>query len=192
MEICVVTKDALLARFLTLELAEAGFAAEARETVAESARLYLCDLDSFTGEVPENTIGFSYDENKHRRVQAFLHRPIHAEELRKAVAKRLLPDMPGGELLILTVDRTTRRVKAGRNEVRLSEKELALLEKLCAVSLLTRETAAGIFGDGDSNVVDVYMHYLRKKLKTVCPYDVIESKRGEGYRLTGAVSINFS
>lgn len=192
MEICVVTKDALLARFLTLELAEAGFAAEVRETTSESARLYLCDLDSFTGEVPENAIGFSYDDNKQRRVQVFLHRPIHAEELRKAVTKRLLPDPPGAESLTLSVDCGTRRVKAGRSEVRLSEKELALLRKLCSVSLLTRETAAGIFGDGNSNVVDVYMHYLRKKLKSVCPYDVIESKRGEGYRLTGTVDIKLS
>lgn len=192
MEICIVTKDALLARFLVLELAEAGFAAEVRENASENARLYLCDLDSFTGEVPENAIGFSYDDNKQRRVQVFLHRPIHAEELQKAVKKQLLPEMPGAESLTLTVNCSTRRVHAGRSEVRLSEKELALLQKLCTVSLLTRESAAGIFGDGDSNVVDVYMHYLRKKLKAVCPYDVIESIRGEGYALTGSVAIKLS
>jgi|GEM_PF-1415152 len=192
MEICIVTKDALLARFLTLELAEIGFAAEACEAFAESARLYLCDLDSFTGEIPENTIGFSYDDNKQHRIRRFLHRPIDSAALHKAVAEYMSPTADIGHAHTLTVDRATRRVKTGLGEVRLSEKELILLEKLCAVSLLTRETAAGIFGDGDSNVVDVYMHYLRKKLKNVCPYDVIASKRREGYALTGKVTIHLS
>ena len=82
MDICVVTNDALLARFLILELAEAGFHAEQRTDFASEADLYLCDLDFYVDEVPEETVGFSYDENKRRRVQSFLHRPIDAEKLR--------------------------------------------------------------------------------------------------------------
>lgn len=192
MDICIVTKDALLARFLTLELAELGLSAEVREDCAQDAQVYLCDLDGYTGDLPENTVGFSYDESKRRRVQAFLPRPILAEALHEAVKGCMTKENKVAEPHILTADRTTRRVKGGNGEVRLSEKEFALLEKLCAVELLSREAATAVFGEGDSNVVDVYMHYLRKKLKSVCPYDVIASKRGEGYALTGTVVITLS
>lgn len=192
MEICVITKDALLARFLTLELAEAGYTAEVCEAPVPQARLYLCDLDFYTGELPENTIGFSYDESKHRRVRDFLHRPLHAEQLLETVTKRMQPAAERGDALTVTAERSTRRIQSSGGTVRLSEKEFALLEQLCKTDLLTRESAAYIFGGGDSNVVDVYMHYLRKKLKRICPYDVILSKRGKGYALRSAVAIKLS
>lgn len=189
MDICIVTNDALLARFLTLELDEAGFAAEQHTDFASEAALYLCDLDFYVDEVPEETIGFSYDESKRRRVQSFLHRPIDAEKLRKLVAERLLAPRQHTETNTLTIDRVSRRVRTALGEVGLSEKELALLLALCETPLLRRAEAIKLFGDGESNVVDVYMHYLRKKLKTVCPGGVIEAKRGEGYALSAAVTV---
>lgn len=192
MEICVITQDARLARFLILELAEAGFTAEVCEAPEEEARLCLCDLDAYAGALPENTIGFSYDESKHRRVQDFLHRPLHADHLIRTVAKRMQPAAERGDTLTVTADRSTRRIQSSGGTVRLSEKEFALLEELCKTDLLTRESAAHIFGSGDSNVVDVYMHYLRKKLKRICPYDAIESKRTKGYSLRSAITIKLS
>lgn len=190
MDICIVTADASLARFLTLELTEAGYTACVSDTPT-AARLCLCDLDHYTGELPENTVGFSYDGSKQRRVATFLPRPVLVEALLDAVRERMHPAQ-GGEAPCLTAERATRRVRSGGSSVRLSEKEFALLERLWACDLLTREDAADIFGGGDSNVVDVYMHYLRKKLKTVCPYDVIGAKRGRGYRRTGTVHILFT
>ena len=192
MTVCVITKDALLGRFLTLELAEAGFAAEVCEAADPRADLYLCDLDSFTGPIPENAIGFSYEEGKGKAVQTFLQRPIDSEALQNAVKLCLAPKAQTDTVRDFTVDANTRRIRTEIGETRLSEKELVLLKKLCTVPLLTRADAAAVFGDGDSNVVDVYMHYLRKKLKAVCPYDVIVSKRGEGYALTGKVTVKFS
>ena len=189
MEICIVTNDALLARFLTLELAEAGFVAEQHTDFSHKAPLYLCDLDFYTDEVPEDAVGFSYDENKRRRVQNFLHRPIDAEKLRHLAAKLLLTPVHHTETNTLTIDRTSRRVKTALGEIGLSEKELTLLLALCEVPLLKRTDAIGICGDGESNVVDVYMHYLRKKLKAVCPTGVIEAKRGEGYALCEQITV---
>lgn len=190
MDICIITADASLARFLVLELTEAGYTACVSDTPT-AAHLCLCDLDHYTGELPENTVGFSYDGSKQRRVATFLPRPILAEALLDAVRERMHPAQ-SGDALLLTVERSTRQVRSGGSSVRLSEKELALLERLCARDLLTREDAADIFGGGDSNVVDVYMHYLRKKLKTVCPYDVIDAKRGAGYCRTDTVHILFT
>ena len=40
----------------------------------------------------------------------------------------------------------------------------------------------GVVEDGSSNVVDVYIGYLRRKLGA----DAIETVRGEGYRLVDA------
>lgn len=190
MDICIVTADASLARFLTLELAEAGYTATVAETPV-AAHLCLCDLDYFTGELPQNTIGFSYDTGKQRRATAFLPRPIHVESLLRAITDALRPVKKSTDAPLLTAERATRRICYGNASVRLSEKEFALLGRLFASDLLTREGAADIFGGNDSNVVDVYMHYLRKKLKTVCPYDIIDAKRGAGYRHTDAVRILF-
>lgn len=189
MDICVVTNDALLARFLILELAEAGFHAEQHTDFASEAELYLCDLDFYVDEVPEETVGFSYDENKRRRVQSFLHRPIDAEKLRKLAAERLLAPGRHVQTGTLTIDRVSRRIKTALGEVGLSEKELALLLALCETPLLRRSDAIKLFGDGESNVVDVYMHYLRKKLKAVCLGDVIEAKRGKGYTLCDTITV---
>ena len=191
MDICIVTADSSLARFLLLELTEAGYTACIADT-ATAARLYLCDLDSFAGELPAQAIGISYEEGNKHRTKVFLPRPVHAEELLRAVAEVICPAALGTDTRRLTAERSTRHIHSNGSSVRLSEKELALLERLCTSNLLTRENAADIFGSGDSNVVDVYMHYLRRKLKTVCPYEVICAKRGAGYSLSADVTILFS
>lgn len=189
MDICIVTNYAPLARFLVLELEEAGYTAEA-SSEAVDARLCICDLD-FCAEVPGDAVGFSYDESKRTLVQSFLSRPIDTKKLREAVAKRLndLPVQKTGATL--EIERATRKVKTDDCEVRLSEKELRLLELLTQAPLLTREDGAKVFGDGKSNVVDVYMHYLRKKLALVCDGETVLSKRGEGYTLSDTLQIKF-
>ncbi len=82
--------------------------------------------------------------------------------------------------------------------VELTVKEFALLEFLmqrggrcCSRSELLREVWQ-MSPDAGTNVVDVYVNYLRKKLGAVAPegvatYAVIETVRGEGYKM-GVVS----
>lgn len=189
MDICIVTKDSVLARFLILELAETGFSAEQREVPDEIARLTICDLDNYAGDIPSGAIGFSYNDTRAGEVDRFLHRPISISALKDTVAEYFAPVHESSISRNLTLEKATRKVKANDATVRLSEKELSLLLKLCEVPMLKREDAAILFGEGESNVVDVYMHYLRKKLKTVCPYDAIKSKRGVGYSLILPVNI---
>jgi DNA-binding response OmpR family regulator len=38
---------------------------------------------------------------------------------------------------------------------------------------------------GDSNVVETYVSYLRRKLNTLDELDLIQTVRGSGYRLGG-------
>lgn len=192
MNICIVTKDALLSRFIALELRESGYTALESECIKEGAEFYICDLDSVSESIPSGAIGFSYDESKSRLVQTFLQRPIDAEKLREAVSKKFSAAHPKSDNEMLVVDRLSRTVSSFGGEIRLSKKEFALLCGLCEKKIMTREEGAKIFGSGDSNVVDVYIHYLRGKLSKVCDIETVKSKRGEGYFLSEQISVKFT
>jgi two-component system OmpR family response regulator len=89
----------------------------------------------------------------------------------------------------LRLDPATRRVWRGDAEIALSAKEFALLEVLMRRPghVLSRydllEHAWDSSYENRSNVVDVYVRYLREKIDR--PFDVtsIETVRGAGYRL---------
>ena len=190
MDICVVTNDAQLARFIVLELKEVGYTAMHSE-VSTAARLSIVDLD-FISDVQKDCIGFSYDESKRDSVQDFLKRPIDTEKLKNTVAKKLaifqVQKMPAQ----LDVDVKTRKVFSGASSVRLSEKEFSLFLKLCNEKIVSREDGAKIFGDGESNVVDVYVHYLRKKLAKIYDGETVLSNRGKGYSLCDTLTVKFN
>jgi two-component system OmpR family response regulator len=89
----------------------------------------------------------------------------------------------------LELDPATRRVRRGGTSVELTAKEFALLEYLMrhVGEVLTRSQLiehVWDFGyDGDSNVVDVYVRYLRQKIDRPFGRDTIQTVRGSGYRL---------
>jgi two-component system OmpR family response regulator len=85
----------------------------------------------------------------------------------------------------LRLDPATRQVWRGETEIALSPREFALLETfmrrprqvLSQMQLL--EAAWDLGYEQKSNVVEVYVRYLRKKIGV----DAIETVRGVGYRL---------
>ena len=89
----------------------------------------------------------------------------------------------------LKLDPAARRVWRGEHEVKLSAKEFALLETfmrrpgqaLSRYQLL--EHAWDMAYENRSNVVDVYIRYLRDKVDRPFGRDSIETVRGVGYRL---------
>ena len=89
----------------------------------------------------------------------------------------------------LRLDPATRRVWRGETEISLSAKEFSLLdafmrrpgEVLSRYQLL--EHAWDYDYENRSNVVDVYVRYLRKKIDRPFGRDSIETVRGAGYRL---------
>ena len=89
----------------------------------------------------------------------------------------------------LTLDPATRRVSRARTPVELTAKEFALLEYFMRhpgeVLSRTRliEHVWDFAYDGDSNVVDVYVRYLREKVDRPFGSDSLETVRGAGYRL---------
>jgi two-component system OmpR family response regulator len=89
----------------------------------------------------------------------------------------------------LTLDPATRRVARGGTGVTLSAKEFALLETFMRRpgDVLSRMYLLEQVWDYDyehrSNVVDVYVRYLREKIDRPFGTDSIETVRGAGYRL---------
>ncbi|ADV82612.1 response regulator transcription factor [Terriglobus saanensis] len=94
----------------------------------------------------------------------------------------------------LTMDRMHRKVQRGGEPVDLTVKEFALLEYLLLHHdrcVSRKELLAKVWSmapEAGTNVVDVYVNYLRKKLepKVASLFGVsslIETVRGEGYRL---------
>jgi two-component system OmpR family response regulator len=88
----------------------------------------------------------------------------------------------------LKVDLRSRRVWRGERRVDLSSREFALLEYFMshAGQVLSRQqilSAAWDYAfDSGSNVVDVYVRYLRSKLDRRGEPSIIETVRGVGYR----------
>jgi two-component system, OmpR family, response regulator len=123
----------------------------------------------------------------------YLTKPFAFAELLarlRALARRGAPERPAvlvvGELRL---DPATRRVWRADSEVELSRKEFALLETfmrrpgrvLSRFDLL--EHAWDYDYENRSNVVDVYVRYLREKIDRPFGRESLETVRGAGYRL---------
>jgi len=94
------------------------------------------------------------------------------------------------QLADLAMDTRTRRVSRGGKPVKLTAKEYAVLECLLREPerVLTRTQIAEHVWSYDvynqSNVVDVYIRNLRRKLDDPYPLKLIHTARGAGYRLS--------
>ena len=123
----------------------------------------------------------------------YLTKPFSFAELLarvRALVRRGTPERPpalgAGNL---TLDPATRRVARGDATIELTAKEFALLEFLMRhpgeVLSRTRliEHVWDFAYEGDSNVVDVYVRYLREKVDRPFGMNSIETVRGAGYRL---------
>ena len=123
----------------------------------------------------------------------YMPKPFRFEELLARIRLRLRTEAaPNGEAAVLThgglsLDLRTRRALVDGREVDLSAREFALAEAFFRHpdQVLSREQLLSrVWGydfDPGSNVVDVYVRYLRRKLGA----DSIETVRGMGYRLRG-------
>ncbi|MFN8173561.1 MAG: response regulator transcription factor [Solirubrobacteraceae bacterium] len=123
----------------------------------------------------------------------YLTKPFSFAELvarLRALARRgPLERPPVLELGDLVLEPATKRVARGGEEIRLSAKEFALLEALMSRpgQVLDRyhllERAWDFDYENRSNVVDVYIRYLREKIDRPFGVASIETVRGVGYRV---------
>lgn len=117
----------------------------------------------------------------------YMSKPFAVAELLARVRSRLRESVAAPVLLTrgdVTLDVLARKVTVGDREVDLSAREFALAEQFLRHpgEVMTREVLLsqvwGMDFDPGSNVVDVYVRYLRAKLGP----DNIVTVRGEGYR----------
>jgi DNA-binding response OmpR family regulator len=89
----------------------------------------------------------------------------------------------------LEVNRIDRSVRRGNQEVVLTNKEFALLEQLmlhrgsCLSRLELLQRVWKLESTQSTNIVDVYVNYLRRKLEDHPPGSIIRTLHGKGYMI---------
>lgn len=121
----------------------------------------------------------------------YMRKPFHFDELLARVRTRLRSSGTEEQHVLragdIRLDLMTRRASVGEDTVELTAREFSLLETLLrhADQVLSREQMLshvwGYSFDPGTNIVNVYVNALRKKLGP----DSIETVRGVGYRLRG-------
>lgn len=122
----------------------------------------------------------------------YVTKPFKLEELLARIRLRLrehqVPETKPEKVLSvgnIVLDLPSHTVKVGESTVQLSNQELILLDTLMRYPnrVFSREELLNyVWGynyDPNSNIVDVYVGYLRKKLGS----DIIKTVRGVGYQL---------
>lgn len=123
----------------------------------------------------------------------YLVKPFSVEELLARIRAMTRTAFGVSDSLLsvgdLTMDTAAKIVKRGGKEIPLSAKEYALLEYLMhnAGIVLSREKIENHIWnfdyEGGTNVVDVYIRYLRKKIDEGYDKKLIHTVRGRGYVL---------
>lgn len=123
----------------------------------------------------------------------YVVKPFHFEELIARVRALLRRSRPSEEMILhfadLTLNVTTREVTRGPRKVELTTKEFDLLHFFMRHprQVLPRELIYDrIWGydfGGESNILEVYIRYLRSKLEAGGEARLIQTVRGVGYAL---------
>jgi len=123
----------------------------------------------------------------------YLVKPFAFEELlarvRALLRRSYRQKNPSIKIKDLQIDLATQRVWLGREEIQLTPREYVLLEYLAmrAGQMVSRsdiwEHVYEFSSSASSNVVDVYIGYLRKKIEQPNKPALIHTVRGRGYLL---------
>jgi len=143
--------------------------------------LMLTARDSITDKVAGLDLGADDYLTKPFAFEEFLAR------VRALLRRRDTDRAPVLRLDDLTVDPATRKVARGERRIELTARQYALLEYFLrnAGRVLTRQMIAqhvwGLDFDAESNVIDVYVGYLRRKIERDRERRLLHTVRGAGY-----------
>lgn len=142
------------------------------------------------GDVTDKVAGLDLGAND------YMTKPFAIEELLARIRAVLKPrgrkSATENQMLTygeLTVDAAARKVGFRGTPVTLTKKEFDLLAFLLKNKnrAVSREELLSAVWDydyaGDTNVVDVYVRYLRQKIEEPCGLRMLETVRGVGYRI---------
>ena len=113
----------------------------------------------------------------------------------RALVRRGAPERPAVfEAGDLVVDPAAREVRRGDTRITVTSREYAVLEYLIrnrnqvvSKTQILRSVWDSAY-DGDDNIVEVYVGYLRRKIDTPFKARSIETVRGQGYRLVDSTA----
>ena len=187
----VLASDPICGRMLSLELERAGlvrahensedFALLAAEGLVELPRVHrlraaiLIDCGLLTASLPESV------------KVLLLDRPFSLGELRKFVGEVLAEDEPDEEEEPIRLYPEDMTVVYGDFSAKLTKREFALFSYLHdrpGVTVTRSELLHSLWLDEnarDTNIVDVYIRFLRTKLDEKFGVKLIRAVRGEGY-----------
>ncbi|MES2475323.1 MAG: response regulator transcription factor [Verrucomicrobiota bacterium] len=124
----------------------------------------------------------------------YLVKPYSTEELLarlRAAERRTMPSQPNIlQVADLVIDLLTRTARRGETQITLTNREFALLETLATASPRPVSKATLVervwdhYFDPGSNVVNVYVNYLRKKIDLPGLKPLIHTRRGVGFALS--------
>jgi DNA-binding response OmpR family regulator len=131
----------------------------------------------------------------------YLTKPFDFGELlariRALIRRRSLPLVPDRVVVgPLTIDSRTRELFVGTQAIVLTAREFALLEYLSRRQgdvVSRRDIARHVWDDSYdplSNVIDVYIQRLRRKIDAPGQPSLIRAHRGEGYQLVDAAGVS--
>jgi DNA-binding response OmpR family regulator len=129
-----------------------------------------------------------------RGADDLMTKPFSLHELR-ARCRALLRRKREAKLVLraldLELDRMNHTAQRGGEQISLTNKEFALLEHLmlnrgqCVSRVELLETVWKMEPAQTTNIVDVYVNYVRRKLKDPTPGQLIRTVRGQGYVVPG-------
>ena len=205
--VVILSSDAVFARMLELEFRmyrlHVRVLADAEEPF--DSDVVLLDLDSAVAPIRASyqlLIGFTHasdfvSDDVRQLCTMIFHRPFEMRLLRREVlaqfnmteetlisTKNLAEKSIVSEPSAIYLDGD--RLYYGAQSVLLSPKELQVVTCLLERrgTAVSRQTISDVIGESSSNKVDVYVCYLRRKLMRELSHRLIETVRGEGYRIS--------
>jgi len=153
----------------------------------ENRRRFPILMLSARGAVPDKVAGLDSGADD------YLSKPFAFEEFLARVRALLRKQELAAETRLeygdLSMDLVTRKVERAGSPIELSNKEFSLLEYLLrqqghpVTRAMIAEHVWNLDFRSTTNVIEVYINYLRKKVDAEHPVKLIRTERGRGYQL---------
>jgi len=203
----ILSSDARFARMIELELYDIGaeLFTESTKLSDSDEKFIIADLDSCNEEeltinkTNATIIGFSQHHSndisaKSQFCSTVLSRPFLTSDLLsiflkdgsfKNTERVSKPILLGKKKNYLSVDPTDKTALWGETRIALSENEYKVLSILCENrgEIVERSRIDELLGSDESNMGDVYICHLRRKIDNSLGLRLIYTVRGKGYML---------